>query len=123
MCEKMGMNINFYRIDICCLNESMKISLYYNLVISKEGMAPRATAATMGKLVYMGLSDRSVQCGGAMAPAAVDSIEAHFRSLQHSLSYYDLIVTGDGRRVGHAIVTDIISAKGKHSEYWSCSCH
>ena len=34
-----------------------------------------------------------------MAPAAVDTITAHFRDLNRDTDYYDLIATGDlGRR-------------------------
>ncbi|MNR33144.1 Stage V sporulation protein AD [compost metagenome] len=45
--------------------------------------------------------------GAAMAPAAVDTIEAHFRDLQIEPSYYDLIVTGDLSKVGYAIANDL----------------
>ena len=50
----------------------------------------------------MGLSD-PFNMGAAMAPAAVDTIEAHFRDLQRSATDYDLIATGDLGKVGHAI--------------------
>ena len=55
---------------------------------------PFTTSATIGKVVDMGLTD-PFNMGGAMAPAAADTITAHFKDLQHDPSYYDLIVTGD----------------------------
>ena len=42
----------------------------------------------------MGLTD-PFNMGGAMAPAAVDTIEAHLKERNIDPSYYDLIVTGD----------------------------
>jgi stage V sporulation protein AD len=42
--------------------------------------------------------------GAAMAPAALDTIEAHFRDFQCNASYYDLIVTGDLAKVGSEII-------------------
>ncbi len=76
-----------------------------------EGVGPRVTSATIGKVVDMGISD-PLNMGGAMAPAAVDTIEAHFRDLQRPPSYYDLIVTGDLGRVGHSIASDLLTEHG-----------
>jgi stage V sporulation protein AD len=50
--------------------------------------------------------------GGAMAPAAADTIAAHFRDLQLSPSYYDLIVTGDLGRIGHETAFDLLNKNG-----------
>ncbi|HBF38648.1 MAG TPA: stage V sporulation protein AD [Firmicutes bacterium] len=80
-------------------------------ILGREGTGPHVVAATIGKVVDMGLSD-PLNMGGAMAPAAVDTIEAHFRDLQRSPSYYDLIVTGDLGRVGHGIATDLLTQHG-----------
>jgi stage V sporulation protein AD len=72
---------------------------------------PVTTAATIGKVVDMGLSD-PFNMGGAMAPAAADTIIAHFRDLQLDPSYYDLIVTGDLGRVGHESAFELINKSG-----------
>lgn len=45
--------------------------------------------------------------GAAMAPAAVDTIQAHFRDFDIEPSYYDLIVTGDLAKVGYDIACDL----------------
>ncbi|MNN34938.1 Stage V sporulation protein AD [compost metagenome] len=75
-------------------------------VISPTGNGPVITSATIGRVVDMGISD-PFNMGAAMAPAAVDTIEAHFRDLQIEPSYYDLIVTGDLSKVGYAIANDL----------------
>lgn len=72
---------------------------------------PFTTSATIGKVVDMGLSD-PFNMGGAMAPAAADTIEAHFRDLKRSPDYYDLIVTGDLSRIGHEIAFDLLNKNG-----------
>ncbi|MGJ7919609.1 stage V sporulation protein AD [Neobacillus sp. LXY-4] len=72
---------------------------------------PYTTSATIGKVVDMGLSD-PFNMGGAMAPAAADTIAAHFRDLQRSPDYYDLIVTGDLGRIGHETALDLLNKNG-----------
>src|SRR6478752_213190 len=51
---------------------------------------PFTTSATIGKVIDMGLSD-PFNMGGAMAPAAADTILAHFKDRRIEPSYYDLI--------------------------------
>lgn len=72
---------------------------------------PVTTSATIGKVMDMGLSD-PFNMGGAMAPAAADTIMAHFRDLELDPSYYDLIVTGDLGRVGHDTAFELINRNG-----------
>lgn len=75
-------------------------------LLASEGEGPRVTSATIGRVVDMGISD-PFNMGSAMAPAAVDTITAHFRDLRVSASDYDLIVTGDLGKVGHRIAADL----------------
>lgn len=72
---------------------------------------PVTTSATIGKVIDMGLSD-PFNMGGAMAPAAADTIIAHFRDLEIDPSYYDLIVTGDLGRIGHNTAFELINKSG-----------
>ncbi|WP_042356453.1 stage V sporulation protein AD [Bacillus rubiinfantis] len=72
---------------------------------------PVTTAATIGKVIDMGLTD-PFNMGGAMAPAAADTIIAHFRDLQIDPSYYDLIITGDLGRIGHDTAFELINKSG-----------
>lgn len=69
-------------------------------VLAQKGNGPKVTSATIGRVIDMGISD-PYNVGPAMAPAAVDTIEAHFRDLNIDATYYDLIATGDLGKVGH----------------------
>lgn len=75
-------------------------------LLSQKGKGPVVTSATIGRVVDLGMSD-PFNMGGAMAPAAVDTIEAHFRDLRIDSSYYDLIVTGDLGKIGREIALDL----------------
>ena len=77
------------------------------VVVAQQGDGPIITSATIGKVVDMGLTD-PFNMGAAMAPAAVDTMEAHFRDLGITPDYYDLIVTGDLAKVGHEIAEDLL---------------
>ncbi len=80
-------------------------------ILGKNGTGPKVTAATIGRIVDMGLSD-PFNMGAAMAPAAVDTIQAHFRDMKTSPDDYDLIATGDLGRVGHQIAKDLLMKHG-----------
>lgn len=80
-------------------------------LLSQEGSGPKVVAATIGKVIDMGLSD-PYNMGAAMAPAAVDTIQAHFNDLKLSADHYDLIATGDLGRVGHTIASDLLKKNG-----------
>jgi len=85
-------------------------------VVALQGQGPRVVASTIGRVIDMGLSD-PFNMGAAMAPAAVDTIEAHFRDLNISPSHYDLIATGDLGRVGHRIAGDLLTVLGGFGLY------
>ncbi|GFP77644.1 stage V sporulation protein AD [Clostridium fungisolvens] len=80
-------------------------------LVAAQGDGPRVTSATIGKIVDMGISD-PYNMGAAMAPAAVDTIEKHFKNLDIDPSYYDLIATGDLGKVGHQIAADLLKKHG-----------
>lgn len=75
-------------------------------LIAKEGSGPVVTSATIGKVIDMGLSD-PFNMGAAMAPAAVDTIEAHLKDLNISANYYDIIATGDLGKIGYSIASEL----------------
>lgn len=91
-------------------------------VVSSGGDGPVITSATIGRVIDMGIKD-PFNMGAAMAPAAVDTIQAHFRDLEIEPGYYDLIVTGDLAKVGYEIARKLFS---KHrfpidqTEYADC---
>ncbi|MFZ5647293.1 MAG: stage V sporulation protein AD [Bacillota bacterium] len=76
-------------------------------LLGSGGEGPRVTSATIGRVVDMGLQD-PFNMGGAMAPAAADTITAHFRDLGISPGDYDLIATGDLGSVGFKILSDLL---------------
>ncbi|GAB6170708.1 stage V sporulation protein AD [Paradesulfitobacterium aromaticivorans] len=81
------------------------------VVVAQQGEGPKVTCATIGRVVDMGISD-PFNMGAAMAPAAVDTLEAHFRDMNVSAANYDFIATGDLGRVGHSIAGDLLKKHG-----------
>lgn len=71
----------------------------------------RITYATVGKVVDMGVSDAN-NMGAAMAPAAADTLYAHFTDTGRRPEDYDLIVTGDLSRVGKVLLQDLMEHRG-----------
>jgi stage V sporulation protein AD len=80
-------------------------------LVSNVGVGPHVTSATIGKVVDMGLTD-PFNMGGAMAPAAVDTISAHFKDTGRDPSYYDLIATGDLGEIGRQVSLELLKEKG-----------
>jgi stage V sporulation protein AD len=80
-------------------------------ILKNKGEGPRVTTATIGRVIDMGLTD-PFNMGGAMAPAAVDTIEMHLKDRGVDLSYYDLIVTGDLGHIGREVSLDLLKKHG-----------
>ncbi len=81
------------------------------VLIAQEGEGPKVTNATIGKVIDMGVSD-PFNMGVAMAPAAIDTIHAHFTDLNRNPRYYDLIITGDLGKTGHKVAKDLLKKNG-----------
>jgi stage V sporulation protein AD len=67
--------------------------------------------ATIGRVIDMGIKD-PFNMGGAMAPAAADTLLSHFRDTGRDPGYYDLIVTGDLASVGLPIAKELLKKDG-----------
>lgn len=80
-------------------------------LVASQGNGPVVECATIGKVVDLGIKD-PFNMGAAMAPAAVDTIQAHFNDTGRSPGDYDLIVTGDLAGVGHPIASDLLLQSG-----------
>lgn len=76
-------------------------------VLATSGGKTRITHITTGKIVDKGVKNIA-NMGAAMAPAAIDTITAHFNDTGRKPEYYDLIVTGDLGQVGSAILCDLL---------------
>jgi len=79
------------------------------------------THATIGKVVDWNVTDVN-NMGGAMAPAAFDTIYQHLQDLSIGPDYYDLILTGDLGKLGSEVLIDLMENKGIHlsSNYSDC---
>lgn len=80
-------------------------------LIAKKGDGPVITSATIGKVIDMGLTD-PMNMGGAMAPAAADTIIRHLKERNVDPDYYDAIVTGDLGKIGHEASFDHMKQQG-----------
>lgn len=80
-------------------------------VLAREGNGPYITHVTAGKIVDKGVKDTN-NMGAAMAPAAADTIVAHFKDTGRTPSNYDLIVTGDLGELGSQLLSDLLKRDG-----------
>ncbi len=76
-----------------------------------DGARGCITGVTVGKIVDYGLKD-SMNMGACMAPAAADTIAAHFSDFQTKPQDYDKIITGDLGAVGQTVLFDLLNEKG-----------
>ena len=81
------------------------------VILGTEGTGPKITHATTGKIVDKGITDAG-NMGAAMAPAAHDTIRAHFRDTGRTPADYDLVVTGDLGKLGSEILCDLFRRDG-----------
>lgn len=80
-------------------------------IIAANGTGPRITHITTGTIVDKGVTDIS-NMGAAMAPAALDTISAHFKDTGLTPDYYDLILTGDLGVIGSEILCELSRKDG-----------
>ena len=80
-------------------------------VLSKYGEGAHVTHITTGKILDKGVTDIT-NMGAAMAPAAADTLSAHFRETGRNPDYYDLILTGDLGIVGSELLKELMKRDG-----------
>ncbi len=80
-------------------------------ILAREGPGPYITHVTVGKIVDKGIKDAN-NMGAAMAPAACDTIQAHFRDTGRTPNFYDLIVTGDLGVLGGELLLELLKKDG-----------
>ena len=81
------------------------------VILGAEGDGPRITTVTCGKIVDKGIADAN-NMGAAMAPAAYDTLSAHFAATHTGPQDYDLVLTGDLGVLGRQIVEDFFARDG-----------
>lgn len=75
-------------------------------LVCAEGNGPRITACTIGTVTDLGIKDAN-NMGSAMAPAALETIKAHFNDLNCGPTDFDLIVTGDLGQLGKEMLMEL----------------
>lgn len=81
------------------------------VILGVEGAGPFLRNATIGTIVDAGIKDAN-NMGAAMAPAAFETLRAHFDDLHRAPEDYDLIVTGDLGKLGSELVRELFSHEG-----------
>ncbi len=95
-----------------------------SIVLSSEAKSKvRLTTATFGKIIDFGIDDLN-NMGAAMAPAAMNTLQALFLDTNTSPNDYDLIVTGDLGKLGSDILRELMREKGYFlgKNYIDCGC-
>ncbi|MDE7106160.1 MAG: hypothetical protein K2O22_03250 [Anaeroplasmataceae bacterium] len=89
------------------------------LLSHKKGKL-KFSSFTLGKVIDVGFTD-ALDFGRAMAPAALETLFAHFKSTKTEPKDYDLILTGDLSTYGHEIVLKALEEEyGTVSNYEDC---
>ena len=83
-----------------------------SVLLSHENPCPiRVTHGVCGKIVDMGIKD-AANMGGAMAPAAYDTLTTLWHDTNTAPEDYDLIVTGDLGHIGSEMLTTLLEQDG-----------
>lgn len=85
------------------------------LIGKHDQKLPYIEAATVGKVIDYGATD-PYHMGGAMAPAAFDTIQAHLQKRSQKLEDYDVIMTGDLGKIGLKILIAMFAQSGAKKE-------
>lgn len=85
------------------------------VVLANKSCAPDArvcvTHVTTGKVIDLGVTDAN-NMGAAMAPAAENTLRAHFKDTGRTSDDYDLIVTGDLGSLGRELMLELLKQNG-----------
>ena len=84
------------------------------VLLRRSGTGPRITHVTTGKIVDAGVTDAG-NMGAAMAPAAWETLKAHFADTGRDPAYYDAVITGDLGHFGHDVLADL--AHAEHTQF------
>ncbi len=78
------------------------------VIVSKRMSNIKIESYTIGYVVDYDIKDAS-NMGAVMAPAVYENIKKHMHDLDRSLSYYDLVLTGDLGKYGLKILKDLLA--------------
>ncbi len=80
-------------------------------LVCSAGKGPRIESCTIGTVTDLGIKDAN-NMGAAMAPAAYETIRAHFDDLGAGPENFDLIVTGDLGQLGKDVLLELSKRDG-----------
>jgi len=85
--------------------------------------SPKITAVTFGKVCDWGTIDVN-NMGAAMAPAAAETVVAHFKDTKTTVKDFDAIYTGDLGKMGSQIFRDLVANENYKVDgrYKDCGC-
>ena len=81
------------------------------VILRSGGTGPQVTHVTFGSIVDAGVKDMN-DMGAAMAPAAFETLKAHFADTGRGPQDYDAIFTGDLGALGHDILQKLFRDEG-----------
>ena len=81
------------------------------VILGQTGVGPYLTYATIGIVTDWEITDAN-NMGAAMAPAAYETLRAHFTDTGRTPEDYDLIVTGDLGKLGSELVQELFRRDG-----------
>lgn len=81
------------------------------VILGQTGVGPYLTHATIGIVTDWEITDAN-NMGAAMAPAAYETLRAHFTDTGRTQEDYDLIVTGDLGKLGSELVQELFRRDG-----------
>ncbi len=81
------------------------------VVLDAAAEGPRVTHVTFGSITDAGIKDANAM-GSAMAPAAYQTLRAHFNDTGRRPRDYDAIFTGDLGALGHDILQELFRRDG-----------
>ena len=80
-------------------------------LVCAEGRGPKIESCTIGTVTDLGITDAN-NMGAAMAPAAFQTIRAHFEDCHCGPKDFDLIVTGDLGQLGKELLLELSRMNG-----------
>ena len=80
-------------------------------LVVPTGDGPQIKACTIGTVTDLGVKDAN-NMGAAMAPAAYNTIKAHFNDFSVGPDAYDLIITGDLGQIGKELLLELAKRDG-----------
>ena len=91
------------------------------ILLSNRSHGPKVTHVTTGCIIDAGIDDAN-NMGAAMAPAAYDTLKAHFSETGRNPDDYDAIFTGDLGAIGHDILQALFLNDGieLRARYMDC---